>query len=116
MAGNNRPFSEWVQLENFKCPAARCPSKKPFTWVCARDGNYTYMNALGRMKCSTNAHNGNIISWTWNCGDDFHNGEYLAADLEGFTFALSQAVQLMGKMGSAWVANLITELGKQYGH
>ncbi|KAH3783477.1 uncharacterized protein LOC127842231 isoform X2 [Dreissena polymorpha] len=113
MAG--KPFSEWVQLENFQCPAASCPSKQPFTWVCAKDGNYTYMNALGKMKCRTNAHHGKIISWTWNCGDDFHNGEYLAADLEGFTFALSQAVQLMGKMGSAWVANLIMELGKQYG-
>ncbi|KAH3783513.1 hypothetical protein DPMN_161451 [Dreissena polymorpha] len=100
---------------DFQCPATNCPSKEPKTWKCAKDGNYIYLNGLGKMKCYTNAHNGDIITWTWNCGDDFHKGQYLAADMEGFTFALSQAVQLMGKMGSLWVANLITELGKQYG-
>ena len=59
---------------------------------------------------------GDIITWGWNCGDSYHQGEYLPADLEGFTFALSMAVQMTGKAGSAWVASLIMALGKQYGH
>jgi len=38
----------------------------------------------------------------------------MAADFEGFTFALSMAVQFANQAGSEWVASLITALGKQY--
>jgi hypothetical protein len=39
----------------------------------------------------------------------------MKADPEKFTFAVSQALQLMGKAGSAWVAELITNIGNQFG-
>jgi len=38
----------------------------------------------------------------------------MAADIEGFTFALSMATQLTSKAGANWVASLIKALGKQY--
>jgi len=55
-----------------------------------------------------------VCRWRWNCGDIFHNGEYMAADFEGFTFAMSMAVQFAKKAGTKWVASLVTALGKQY--
>ncbi|XP_053391840.1 uncharacterized protein LOC128554596 [Mercenaria mercenaria] len=103
---------KWIQLVDFQCPA--CPDKRGGNWICASHGNPVYLNENGVMECSTTC-TGKVINWRWNCGSSYHNGEYLKADLEGFTFALSQAVQLMTKGGSEWTAKLITELGKQYG-
>ena len=38
----------------------------------------------------------------------------MAADFEGFTFAMSMAMQFAINGGSEWVASLVTALGKQY--
>ncbi|WAR20294.1 hypothetical protein MAR_002132 [Mya arenaria] len=105
----------WVQLKDFQCPSKQCPSKDPLTWVCKADKQNMFINERGKMSCSNGTHSGNVCEWGWKCGSDFHKGQYFKADIEGFTFALSQAVQLTGQMGSEWVASLITELGKQYG-
>ncbi|KAH3783478.1 hypothetical protein DPMN_161416 [Dreissena polymorpha] len=66
------------------------------------------------MVCESGNHFGNICEWNWNCGSSYHKGRFQRADMESFTFAFSQAVQLMGKMGSLWVAHLMTEIEKQY--
>ena len=55
-----------------------------------------------------------VCRWRWNCGDIFHHGEYMAADFEGFTFAMSMAVQFAKKGGAEWVATLVLALGRQY--
>lgn len=104
---------QWIQLDDFKCPS--CPSTGGKSWVCAKDHRPVFLNEKGLIKCEGGTHTGPVITWRWNCGSDHHKGQFTAADMEGFTFALSQAVQLMKKGGSVWVASLITELGKQYG-
>ncbi|XP_053374753.1 uncharacterized protein LOC128547069 [Mercenaria mercenaria] len=104
---------KWIKLrKNFPCPA--CPSHQSSDWTCT-DGEPLYLNELGFMECQSGEHSGKIVDNTWNCGSSYHNGQDMKADLEGFTFALSQAVQLTSEAGSEWVARLVTELGKQYG-
>ncbi|XP_052227603.1 uncharacterized protein LOC127842229 [Dreissena polymorpha] len=109
-----RGSGTWVQLSDFHCPAERCPSREPLTWVCKRDGDFVYISEKGKIKCESGKHEADVCQWGWNCGNDFHKGEYIRADYEGFTFAMSQAVQLTDKMGTQWVTALLQELGKQY--
>ncbi|KAH3751878.1 hypothetical protein DPMN_186457 [Dreissena polymorpha] len=104
----------WVALTDFRCPVRGCPSTRGVNWVCSKDGDQVYINALGKMECYHGTHSGDICSWGWNCGRGTHRGEYRRADFEDLTFALSQSVQFMSKTGSQWVANLMKELGKQF--
>ncbi|XP_052227606.1 uncharacterized protein LOC127842230 [Dreissena polymorpha] len=112
--GSNRGNGTWVQLKDFHCPAERCPSREPLTWVCKKDEDFVFINEKGKIKCETGKHEADVCQWGWNCGNDYHKGEYIRADYEGFTFAMSQAVQLTDKMGTQWVTALLQELGKQY--
>ncbi|KAH3783435.1 uncharacterized protein LOC127842227 [Dreissena polymorpha] len=104
----------WVLLEDFQCPSKECPSKKPFKWRCLKDDEPVFLSQLGVIKCQSELHRGDLSRWGWNCGSEYHKGEFFHADVEGFTFALSQAVQLMARMGSEWVQELIGAIGKQY--
>ncbi|XP_060582664.1 uncharacterized protein LOC132739032 [Ruditapes philippinarum] len=103
----------WVRLENMKCPS--CPNEGTYTWMCAEDGNPTYVNELGVIECQGSAHTGPVINWRWNCGSSKHNGQFLPGDYESFGYAISQAVQLSGKAESQWLSSLILAIGKQYG-
>ncbi|XP_060584568.1 uncharacterized protein LOC132740641 [Ruditapes philippinarum] len=108
----------WIELKNFMCPSCHRkkedePSEK-FKWVCRQDNDQILLNELGMMKCSNGTHIAKVINWRWKCDRSSHKGDFTAADMEGFTFALSQAVQLLGNGGSKWVASLITHLGEQY--
>ncbi|XP_053391838.1 uncharacterized protein LOC128554594 [Mercenaria mercenaria] len=103
----------WIELTNFMCPA--CPDKKGSDWVCAVDAGSVFINEEGIMECQSQTHTGPVINWKWNCGSDYHNGEFLQTDFEGFSFAMSQAVQLTNRAGSEWVAILLHNVGKQYG-
>ncbi|KAH3783446.1 uncharacterized protein LOC127842232 [Dreissena polymorpha] len=104
----------WVRLSDFRCPSTQCPSKKPLKWRCFKDDEPVFLSQRGVIKCRSDEHRGDLCRWGWNCGSEYHKGEFFRADMEGFTFALSQAVQLMGRMGSEWVGELITSIGKQY--
>ncbi|WAR20302.1 hypothetical protein MAR_002140 [Mya arenaria] len=103
----------WTKLENFQCPT--CPSGSGQDWVCAEDGSDIFINEKGVMECEDGLHSGNVCNWGWNCGSEYHKGRYYKADYEGFVFAISQALQLTDKMGAQWVADLVRELGRQYG-
>ncbi|XP_053374749.1 uncharacterized protein LOC123532212 isoform X2 [Mercenaria mercenaria] len=99
--------------KDFPCPA--CANQRISSdWTCT-DGEPLYLNELGVVECQSGKHSGKVINQTWKCESSYHNGQYQKADLEGFTFALSQAVQLMSEAGPEWVANLVTEVGNQYG-
>ncbi|XP_052213471.1 uncharacterized protein LOC127832210 isoform X2 [Dreissena polymorpha] len=104
----------WFALKNFSCPVLNCPSRRGKTWVCDMDGSTMFVNAFGKMECEHGTHTGEICTWVWNCGDRFHLEEYDTTCLEGFTFSLSRAVQLMAGMGSEKVACLINNLGIQF--
>ncbi|XP_060584565.1 uncharacterized protein LOC132740639 [Ruditapes philippinarum] len=104
---------KWIELTNFMCPA--CPFGGGSDWICNMDRLPVYLNEEGSMKCQFGSHTGPLINWTWNCGSDYHKGEFLTADFEGFTFAMSQAVQLTSRAGAEWVAALLHNIGKQYG-
>ncbi|KAH3795437.1 hypothetical protein DPMN_148987 [Dreissena polymorpha] len=106
----------WIQLDSFTCPAAGCSARTKGKWVCATDNSDMYINELGKMKCYNGTHIADLCRWGWNCGSSSHNGKFVTADFEGFSFALSQAVQLMTKGGSEWVSKLVIEIGKQYGN
>lgn len=73
-----------------------------------------------RCNCQSNGtwnHYGLICKWRLCCGT--HGEHYFSqsntSDFEGFTFALSMAVQLMSEAGAPWVGKLCVELGRQYG-
>ena len=75
------------------------------------------------MRCSKSsgggyAHTGQIITWRFNCGNHGNHpyNQYKQADYQGFTYAVSQALQFTGAAESAWIAALVLELGKQYGY
>ncbi|XP_052227141.1 uncharacterized protein LOC127841970 [Dreissena polymorpha] len=106
----------WVKLKEFKCPSKHCTSKKPLKWRCAKDDHSVYLSQRGIIKCGSKGdqHRGDLSRWGWNCGSEYHKGKFNRADFEGFTFAVSQAVQLMDKMGSQWVQELMGSIGKQY--
>ena len=75
-----------------------------------------YIAQTGYMKCAENLHNAMVCHWKFDCGnhDDHPAEKFRSADYEGFTFALSNAVQLSGAAGATWVSALCIELGKQY--
>ena len=63
------------------------------------------------------AHFGKVCSWSWDCGNHGdHPGRFVKGDFQGFTYALSQAVQMMNTAGAKWVGALCLELGQQYGY
>ncbi|WAR12311.1 hypothetical protein MAR_026545 [Mya arenaria] len=69
------------------------------------------------MECENGYHSvsGNVCNWGWNCDSEYHKGRIYKADYEGFVFDISQALQLMDKIATQWVADLVRELGRQYG-
>ncbi|WAR20288.1 hypothetical protein MAR_002126 [Mya arenaria] len=104
----------WAKLDGFKCPAKGCSSMTPQNLVCKKDQSALYINEKGMVKCSgTTLHTGILATWTWNCGDSWHNGEYIKADRYSFVFALSRALQILAKMDSKWCSDLISESERQ---
>ncbi|CAH1796835.1 unnamed protein product [Owenia fusiformis] len=105
----------YYKLNNFSCPV--CPNGKKSNWVCAQDDKQMWIAETGYMKCDGGSHIDKICNWKWDCGNHgshpFDRFQY--ADFEGFSYSLSQAVQLMGTAGAQWVGALCVELGKQYG-
>ena len=75
-----------------------------------------YISQKGNLSCYNGTHIGPIIEWGFDCGNhgDHPINRYKAADSEGFSFALSHALQFMKQAGAVWVANLVTALGEQY--
>lgn len=61
-------------------------------------------------------HYGKLLTWKWNCGNHGSHPykKFKEADFQGFTFALSHAVQLMQEAGAKWVGALCIELEEQY--
>ncbi|KAH3783462.1 hypothetical protein DPMN_161400 [Dreissena polymorpha] len=95
---NNRHV--WVELTDFRC-SSKCPSKKPGNWHCLKDDEPVLISQLGVIKCKSGEHQGDVHQWGWNCGSEYHKGKlFFQSDMEEFTWALSQAVQLIGRMGS----------------
>ncbi|XP_071144113.1 uncharacterized protein [Mytilus edulis] len=113
---------EWYQLSNFKCPITGCKgAQQPTSWVCANDGTDIYIAQTGNLRCSQvnqgqYSHFAPICNWGFDCGNhgDHPVHRFKKADLQGFSFALSHALQLVSEAGATWCAALITELGKQY--
>ena len=68
------------------------------------------------MSCYDDTHIGPIIEWQFDCGNHGNHPihRWKTADFEGFSFAVSHALQLMEAKGATWVANLVTALGQQY--
>lgn len=106
-------MATWIKLENFRCPSCKTEGGKD--WVCAVDNEDVFLNEDGVMECADGTHTGLVIEWKWNCGSSAHCGKFLAAEYEGFIFAMSQAVQLTDRAGSNWVATLVKNIGRQYG-
>lgn len=114
--------SKWYQLSNFKCPVGGClGQQQPANWVCAKDGTDMYIAQTGYLRCNQveqgkYSHIGQICSWGFDCGNHGNHPvhRYKKADLQGFSFAISHALQLVSEAGATWCAALILELGKQY--
>ncbi|KAH3783471.1 hypothetical protein DPMN_161409 [Dreissena polymorpha] len=70
--GSNRGNGTWVQLKDFHCPAERCPSREPLTWVCKKDEDFVFINEKGKIKCETGKHEADVCQWGWNCGRATH--------------------------------------------
>ncbi|KAH3783454.1 hypothetical protein DPMN_161392 [Dreissena polymorpha] len=87
---------------------------------CSDDDEPVFLSQRGVVKCRSGDHQGELCRWGWNCESEYHKGKYndntVDNDCEGYIFALSMAVQLVGTMGSEWVAELISSIGKQYKH
>ncbi|KAH3724381.1 uncharacterized protein LOC127853221 [Dreissena polymorpha] len=105
----------WVQMNNFRCPVASCPSEARFDWVCVADGSPMFLNEFGVISCGNGWHSGNINTWGWNCGNTYHNCGFGRADFEAFSFGLSQAAQMLQQHGAWWFQQLVIHMGYQYG-
>lgn len=109
----------WYRLDNFQCSAENCKSKNKFNWVCNIDKSNIFLAQTGELSCCGDpwfdvpAHQGLICNWRFNCRNHGEAG-FTRVDPERFTIALSQALQLMERAGSAWVAELIQNIGYQY--
>lgn len=81
-----------------------------------------YIAQTGYLRCSEIDLKGSVVhidkisNWQFDCGNhgDHPVHRFKSPDLQGFSFALSHAVQLMGEAGATWVASLIIDLGIQY--
>lgn len=117
-------LAKWYRLENFRCPISGCDgANEASNWYCYNDSTDIYISQTGHMRCSRCSNNfswdhyGLICNWRFDCGRHGNHpfSRFKAPDFEGFTFALSSAVQLMNAAGATWVGQLCVELGKQYG-
>ncbi|VDI12577.1 Hypothetical predicted protein [Mytilus galloprovincialis] len=108
--------AKWYPLDNFICPVKKCTDKTTGSWVCSSDRTRTYISQTGYIRCGTWNHHDLICNWGWNCGSHGNHSvdKYKKADAQGFSFALSQAVSLLGEAGSTWVAALANEIGNQF--
>ena len=117
----------WIHHVNSKTKILKynffLSAREPGDWVCAKDDTRIYISQLGNMRCSKSggsgyAHSGKIISWRFDCGNHGKHPytRYQHADYQGFTYAVSQALQFSGSAESEWIAALVLELGKQYGY
>jgi len=58
---------------------------------------------------------GDICTWGFNCGDKFHNGEYLTANFFDFLNAMSMAIAAAKTEEEVdWLADMTQSLRKQY--
>ncbi|KAH3781205.1 uncharacterized protein LOC127841184 [Dreissena polymorpha] len=109
---------EWMRLDNMVCPVRDCTDRTPGPWVCGKDGNGTFLNEYGKIKCATKKdakaiHIGDLCNWNWKCGNN-HAGQSDKADYGKFTFAMSDALRYGGESSSQWLVTLIKSLGRQY--
>lgn len=73
------------------CPADGCPGgkKTPTHWVHAKDSEYTWISNQARIRCGRSyCSTDHMKDWSFNCGDRYHNGQYLSASYTSFKEAI----------------------------